>query len=71
MAVIPANIGMYHSNIIAIRMSYIELMSDSTDLGEKKDLYEQVFQTHEYFVFEPKNSHSLQGWRLKITVINP
>jgi Uma2 family endonuclease len=46
----------------------IELMSDSTadqDVGEKKDLYEQVFQTHEYFVFEPQDADSLQGWRLK------
>jgi Uma2 family endonuclease len=45
----------------------IELMSDTTadvDLGEKKDIYEQIFQTPEYFVFDPQNPHSLQGWRL-------
>ncbi|HLO47993.1 MAG TPA: Uma2 family endonuclease, partial [Kamptonema sp.] len=45
----------------------IELMSPSTanqDLGVKKDLYEQVFSTRNYFVFNPFNPDSLQGWRL-------
>jgi Uma2 family endonuclease len=45
----------------------VELMSPSTknvDLGEKKNLYEGVFRTRDYFVFDPFDSNSLQGWRL-------
>lgn len=45
----------------------IELLSPSTeakDLGEKKQLYEQVFRTPEYFVHDPWNPDRLQGWRL-------
>lgn len=44
-----------------------ELMSPSTaatDLGTKKDLYERVFRTPEYFVFDPFDPNSFQGWRL-------
>jgi Uma2 family endonuclease len=45
----------------------VELMSPSTaqqDLNEKKKLYEQTFKTSDYFVYNPFNSNSLQGWRL-------
>lgn len=45
----------------------IELMSPTTahiDTGIKKDLYEQEWKTSEYFVFDPFNPNSLQGWRL-------
>lgn len=45
----------------------VELMSPSTaniDTGVKKDLYEQVFRTRDYFVFNPFDPNSLQGWRL-------
>lgn len=45
----------------------VELLSDTTakeDLGNKKTFYEQVFKTAEYFVFDPFNPDSLQGWRL-------
>ncbi|MBO3461523.1 Uma2 family endonuclease [Aetokthonos hydrillicola Thurmond2011] len=45
----------------------IELMSPSTknvDLREKKNLYEGVFRTRDYFVFDPFDPNSLQGWRL-------
>lgn len=45
----------------------VELLSSSTveaDLGTKKNLYEQVFRTPDYFVFDPFNPNSLQGWRL-------
>ncbi|HAG85769.1 MAG TPA: hypothetical protein DCL61_32675 [Cyanobacteria bacterium UBA12227] len=45
----------------------IELMSPSTaniDTGKKKDLYEQVFRTRDYFVFNPFDPDSLQGWSL-------
>ncbi|MBO1351276.1 MAG: Uma2 family endonuclease [Hormoscilla sp. GUM202] len=45
----------------------IELMSPTTahiDTGIKKDLYEQEWRTSEYFVFDPFNPNSLQGWRL-------
>lgn len=45
----------------------VELMSSSTaevDTGAKKDLYEQVFRTRDYFVFNPFDPNSLTGWRL-------
>ena len=45
----------------------IELMSASTanaDIGAKKDIYEGTFRTPDYFVFDPFNPDSLQGWRL-------
>jgi Uma2 family endonuclease len=43
----------------------IELMSPSTasvDLGLKKQLYDRVFKTQDYFVYNPFDSQSLQGW---------
>ena len=45
----------------------VELMSPSTarvDLGAKKDLYERTFRTADYFVYDPFDSASLQGWHL-------
>lgn len=45
----------------------VELMSPSTaeiDTGPKKQLYEQVFKTRDYFVFNPFDPNSLQGWSL-------
>ncbi|MEB3232636.1 MAG: Uma2 family endonuclease [Leptolyngbyaceae bacterium] len=45
----------------------VELLSPSTaavDKGVKKDLYEQVFKTSDYFVFDPFDPTSLQGWQL-------
>ena len=45
----------------------VELMSPSTakqDTGKKKDLYEQTFKTRDYFVYDPFDKHSLQGWYL-------
>ncbi|MGB8698038.1 MAG: Uma2 family endonuclease [Thermosynechococcaceae cyanobacterium] len=45
----------------------IELMSDSTaeiDRTEKKRIYEQTFKTSDYFIFDPYDSTSLQGWHL-------
>jgi Uma2 family endonuclease len=45
----------------------VELMSPSTariDTGIKKDIYEQVFRTPDYFVFDPFKPNSLQGWHL-------
>jgi Uma2 family endonuclease len=44
----------------------VELLSPTTkteDLGPKKDLYEQVFRTTEYFCVDP-DEQTLQGWRL-------
>jgi Uma2 family endonuclease len=44
----------------------IELSSPGTiqeDLTTKKDFYETVFHTHEYFCFDPDKG-MLQGWRL-------
>ena len=46
----------------------VELMSPSTrnvDLTTKKNLYEGVFKTRDYFVFDPFDPNSLQGWRLE------
>ena len=45
----------------------IELLSDSTaavDKGPKKDIYERTFRTPDYFVFDPFDPASLQGWHL-------
>ncbi len=45
----------------------VELLSDSTasqDRGEKKKIYEKTFKTQDYFVYDPFNDQSLQGWRL-------
>ena len=47
----------------------VELLSPSTaevDLGAKKTLYEQVFRTRDYFVFDPFDPQSLQGWHLDL-----
>lgn len=44
----------------------VELMSSTThreDLGRKKDVYEKVFHTHEYFCYDP-STRELLGWRL-------
>jgi Uma2 family endonuclease len=44
----------------------IELLSPKTaqeDLTTKKDIYEKVFHTHEYYCYDPE-THALQGWRL-------
>ncbi len=44
----------------------VELLSDSTadkDRGIKKTLYERVFKTQNYFIFDPFNPN-LAGWRL-------
>ncbi len=45
----------------------VELLSESTaevDKGTKKELYEKVFRTRNYFIFDPFNAKSLQGWCL-------
>ncbi len=45
----------------------IELLSTSTatvDKTLKKDLYEQVFKTRDYFIYDPFDANSLQGWCL-------
>jgi Uma2 family endonuclease len=45
----------------------IELLSPSTakvDTGAKKQLYERTFHTAEYYVYDPFDQDSLQGWRL-------
>ena len=45
----------------------VELASTSTirnDLGKKKDLYERIFRTPEYFCYDPE-THHLRGWRLR------
>jgi Uma2 family endonuclease len=47
----------------------VELLSSSTaevDQGSKKDLYEQVFRTRDYFVFDPFAANSLLGWHLNL-----
>jgi Uma2 family endonuclease len=45
----------------------VELLSESTqavDKGAKKQLYERVFHTRNYFIFDPFDANSLQGWNL-------
>ncbi|MBM3241126.1 hypothetical protein FJZ31_32995 [Candidatus Poribacteria bacterium] len=45
----------------------VELLSPSTayeDLTTKKDLYEKIFRTPEYFCYNPY-VHEFRGWRLK------
>lgn len=45
----------------------IELLSPSTaqiDLTVKKELYEQVFRTPEYFCWDPFDPQAFVGWRL-------
>ncbi len=44
----------------------VELLSSSTDKGIKKKLYEQVFKTRDYFVFDPFAVNSLAGWHLDL-----
>jgi len=47
----------------------VELMSPTTanvDLGLKKEIYAGIFKTRDYFVFDPFNPESLQGWRLDV-----
>jgi len=44
----------------------VELLSPSTareDVTTKKELYEQIFRTPEYFCYDP-NTRDLKGWRL-------
>lgn len=45
----------------------VELMSPSTakvDREVKKKLYERTFHTAEYYIYDPFDSNSLQGWHL-------
>jgi len=45
----------------------VELMSPSTaavDVGAKKGIYEQIFRTSNYFVYDPFDANSLRGWEL-------
>ena len=47
----------------------VELLSNSTaevDKGTKKDIYERVFRTRDYFVFDPFAANSLEGWHLDV-----
>jgi Uma2 family endonuclease len=47
----------------------VELLSPSTaavDRGVKKDLYERVFRTPDYFLFDPFDPNSLEGWHLDL-----
>ncbi|AFY31418.1 Uma2 family endonuclease [Calothrix sp. PCC 7507] len=49
----------------------VELMSPTTakvDTTTKKDIYERVFRTRDYFVFNPFEPNSLQGWRLDVNL---
>lgn len=45
----------------------VELMSPSTarqDVNEKKEIYQNIFRTRDYFVYDPFKENSLQGWHL-------
>jgi Uma2 family endonuclease len=44
----------------------IELTSPTTaknDFGEKKEVYERIFRTREYYIYDPE-TRGLRGWRL-------
>ncbi|MCU0550573.1 MAG: Uma2 family endonuclease [Leptolyngbya sp. Prado105] len=46
----------------------VELLSPSTekvDREDKKRLYERVFKTQDYYIFDPFDPNSLQGWHLQ------
>jgi Uma2 family endonuclease len=46
----------------------VELLSSSTaavDRSVKKTLYERTFRTPDYFIFDPFDPNSLQGWHLE------
>lgn len=45
----------------------VELMSRSTkkvDVGVKKELYDRIFKTTDYFVYDPFDASKFQGWHL-------
>ena len=45
----------------------VELMSPSTkkvDIGVKKELYNKIFKTTDYFVYDPFDTSEFQGWHL-------
>lgn len=45
----------------------VELISPSTtceDTGRQKDIYKQVFSTHDYFIYNSFAPDSLRGWHL-------
>jgi len=42
----------------------IELLSPTTDLAVKKEIYEQICRTPEYFVWDPYDPQAFTGWRL-------
>ena len=46
----------------------VELLSPSTaaqDRGNKKDIYERIFRTADYFIYDPFDADSLKGWHLE------
>lgn len=46
----------------------VEFLSPSTekvDREDKKQLYERIFKTQDYFIFDPFDPTSLQGWHLQ------
>lgn len=48
----------------------VELMSPSTalvDKGVKKVLYEQTFRTADYYIYDPFDPQSLEGWHLDVS----
>jgi len=47
----------------------VEFLSPSTaavDQGAKKNLYEQVFKTRDYFIYDPFDPAAFQGWTLDL-----
>lgn len=49
----------------------VELMSPSTanvDRSIKRDLYERTFRTANYFIYDPFDAKSLQGWQLEASL---
>ena len=51
-----------------IRLVFVQVQQTRAGMvyGPKKDIYEGIFRTPDYFIFDPFDPQSLQGWRLDL-----
>jgi Uma2 family endonuclease len=45
-------------------VEFLSLRTRKTDVGPKKDIYEKIFHTREYYVYDPFDPTIFKGWRL-------
>ncbi len=45
-------------------VEFLSLRTRKSDLGPKKDIYEKIFHTREYYVYDPFAPSMFTGWRL-------